>query len=209
MLNKIEPNEMWNVITHAFGLLLSIIASTYFYTYFTFESARVLVALIIYCFSLVFLFSASTIYHSTIGARKIIWRKVDHIAILFLIAGTYTPVTLTLLYETSGILILSGVWIITGFGIVFKAFYTGRFENISLVMYLLMGWFILIDIKSVFEFFSNTALTFLVLGGLFYTSGIFFYKWEKFKESHAIWHVFVLAGAICHFFMVREVLILN
>ena len=209
MLKFIDPEERWNVFTHALGVLFGIGVSCYFFTNFLSEVPRVLFALGIYCFSLVFLFSASTIYHAVSGNAKLIWRKIDHIAILFFIAGTYTPVTLTLLYETSGVWILTGVWSIAAFVFVFKIFFTGRFEILSLIMYLGMGWFILLDIQTIWELFSSSALFFLTFGGFCYTIGVLFYRWKGYKESHAIWHVWVLGGAISHAFMIREILLIT
>ena len=160
MLKFIDPTERWNVFTHALGVILGIGVSIYFFTQHAAEVSRVLIALGVYCFSLVFLFSASTMYHAVSGDIKLTWRKIDHIAILFLIAGTYTPVTLTLLYETSGVWILTGVWSIAAVGFVFKIFYTGRFEILSLIMYLGMGWFILLDAQTVWELFPTNAFIF-------------------------------------------------
>jgi hemolysin III len=148
-------------------------------------------------------------YHAVSGDIKLIWRKVDHIAILFLIAGTYTPVTLTLLYETSGVWILTGVWSIAAVGFIFKIFFTGRFEILSLIMYLGMGWFILLDAQTVWELFSTNAFIFLILGGSCYTIGVFFYGWKGYKEAHAFWHIWVLAGALSHAFMINEILLIN
>jgi len=209
MLKFIDPTERWNVFTHALGVILGIEVSIYFFAQHSSEQPRVLIALGIYCFSLVFLFSASTMYHAISGDIKLTWRKVDHIAILFLIAGTYTPVTLTLLYETSGVWILTGVWSIAAVGFIFKIFFTGRFEILSLIMYLGMGWFILLDAQTVWELFSTNAFIFLILGGSCYTIGVFFYRWKGYKEAHAIWHIWVLAGALSHAFMINEILLIN
>ena len=206
MLKFIDPSERWNVFTHALGVLFGIGVTVYFFTQKPIEVPRVLIGLCVYCFSIVFLFSASTIYHAVSGDAKLLWRKIDHIAILFLIAGTYTPVTLTLLYESSGVWILTGVWSIATVGFIFKIFYTGRFEILSLIMYLGMGWFIILDAQTVWEVFSQNALIFLVLGGFCYTIGVFFYRWKGYKESHAIWHVWVLGGAIAHALMINEIL---
>ena len=209
MLKFIHPTERWNVLTHALGVILGIGVSIYFFTQYSAEQPRVLIALGVYCFSLVFLFLASTVYHATSGAVKLTWRKVDHIAILFLIAGSYTPVTLTLLYETSGVCILTGVWSIAAVGFVFKIFYTGRFEILSLIMYLGMGWFILLDAQAVWELFSTNAFIFLILGGFCYNIGVFFYRWKAYEEAHAIWHLWVLAGALSHAFMINEIVIIS
>ena len=207
MFSFIAPEERFNVITHAIGVLFSVLITLYFFTNFSFDDPRVFIGIVVYCFSLIFLFSSSTIYHAVSGKSKFTWRKIDHIAILFLIAGSYTPVTLTVLYETSGLFILKGVWSIAALGFIFKIFYTGKYESFSLIMYLGLGWFILFYSKIVLNIFPASAIIYLVIGGLFYSAGVFFYKWKGYKESHAIWHIFVLLGAIFHAFMIRDILI--
>ncbi|MDB4643073.1 hemolysin III family protein [Flavobacteriaceae bacterium] len=202
----IPKEERLNVFTHAMGIVLSVMGTAHFFYNQSYSEPRIFLALIVYCFSLIFLFSSSTIYHSVSGDKKLFWRKIDHIAILFLIAGSYTPVTLTVLYESSGILIFKGVWCIVFFGTIFKIFYTGRFEKISLLMYLGMGWLVILDINSVINSFTSLALIYLALGGFFYTTGVYFYSNKTIKETHAIWHVFVLFGALFHFLMINEIL---
>ena len=199
MLNFIAPEERLNVFTHALGVVLGILVFIYFFSQFSFNEPRVFVGVLIYCLSIIFLFSSSTIYHAVSGKIKSTWRKIDHIAIFFLIAGTYTPVTLTVLYETSGVWILSGVWFIGA---------TGRFEVFSLIMYLAMGWFVILDAQTIWNLFPPDAFLFLILGGLSYTIGVFFYRWKGYKESHAIWHIWVLGGAFLHVFMIREILLI-
>jgi hemolysin III len=104
---------------------------------------------------------------------------------------------------------LTAVWSIAFLGLIFKLFYTGRYEVLSLSMYLGMGWLVLFDFNSIWLLFSPAALSYLVLGGLFYTVGVYFYRLKGFKESHAIWHVFVLGGATSHAFMIQELLLLR
>jgi len=155
---------------------------------------------LMYTLSMLFLYTASTLYHAISHVRwKHILRKFDHIGIYFLIAGTYTPISLISLIDRSGWWLFGIVWGIAAFGTILKIFYTGKFEKLSLVLYLAMGWLVVFDIKNVLEIQSTLGLTLLALGGLFYTLGTIFYVKERIPYNHAIWHVFVLAGSVSHF----------
>ena len=207
MLKQLPLDERWNVYTHAFGALMSIFGISWvFFTIDTLDSFAK-ISLLVYGFSMIFLFSASAKYHSVLGEQQVFWQKIDHIGIFFLIAGTYTPVTLTVLYATSGLYLFAGVWSIALFGVVYKLFLIGRFKNFSLFLYLAMGWLAVIDFRNIMELFPSTALVYLVLGGFFYTVGTLFYRWESIYFHHVIWHVFVLCGAAAHFMMVIHLLV--
>ncbi|NNE78192.1 MAG: hemolysin III family protein, partial [Pricia sp.] len=125
-------------------------------------------------------------------------RIADHINIYFLIAGTYTPVALIALGDDNGWALFIKIWSIAIFGTFFKLFYTGKFEFISLLLYVVMGWLIVFDFDQLAESTSKLGLGFLMLGGAFYTLGITFYAWQRIPYHHFIWHLFVLAGAISH-----------
>ena len=209
MLKFIKTEERLNVLTHAIGVLIGIVITPYFLLFQSNLTLQVWIGLAVYCFSFTFLFLASTIYHSVSGSLKVVWRKIDHIAILFLIAGTYTPVTLIVLFESSGLWMLIAIWSIAFIGLVFKLFYTGRFEILSLVIYLGMGWLVIFEIETIWRLFSIAALVYLILGGLFYTVGVYFYRLKGVKEAHAIWHIFVLGGGISHVFMIQQILLLG
>jgi len=209
MLKFIKTEERLNVLTHAIGVLIGIVITPYFLFFQSNLALQVWIGLAVYCFSFTFLFLASTIYHTVSGNLKVVWRKIDHIAILFLIAGTYTPVTLTILFESSGLWMLIAIWSIALIGLVFKLFYTGRFEILSLVIYLGMGWLVIFEIETIWRLFSIAALVYLILGGLFYTVGVYFYRLKGVKEAHAIWHIFVLGGGISHVFMIQQILLLG
>ena len=114
----------------------------------------------------------------------------------------YTPVTLTILKDSSGLYLLAGVWSIALIGTLYKIFMIGRFKNFSLFLYLAMGWLVIFDIQNVIALFPEEAFIYLALGGFFYTVGTVFYRWERLYFHHVIWHVFVLAGAAAHFQMV-------
>ena len=162
-----------------------------------------LFSVIVYGTSIIVLFTASTLYHSIKNEnRKHYFRIVDHISIYFLIAGTYTPVLLIMLLESKGWPLFWTVWGIAAFGIILKLFFTGKFEIFSTLLYLVMGWLIVFDFASLSELINYNGILFLFAGGLFYTVGIVFYVIEKIPYNHVIWHLFVLGGAICHFFMI-------
>ncbi|MBN2868273.1 MAG: hemolysin III family protein, partial [Flavobacteriaceae bacterium] len=142
-------------------------------------------------------------YHSfTDEKKKHYFRIVDHISIYLLIAGTYTPVLLITLAQSKGWLLFYIVWAIAAFGVILKLFYTGRFEVFSTILYLVMGWLIVFDFSTLNSLMPANGIVLLMAGGLAYTVGIVFYAIEKIPYNHVIWHLFVLAGAICHFFMV-------
>ncbi len=149
------------------------------------------------------MFTASTIYHLVSRSPlKEKLRILDHISIYFLIAGTYSPVALILLEKTSGWALFWIVWGIAAIGTILKLFFTGRFEFISLLLYALMGWLILFDINNLKSVTTENGIQLLFLGGLFYTLGIVFYAVRKIPYNHFIWHLFVLAGAFCHWLFI-------
>jgi hemolysin III len=153
-------------------------------------------------FGLLSVYLSSTLYHYV--SEPILKEKLrifDHISIYYLIAGSYAPVCLITLYDKSGIYIFIAVCIIAIFGTIFKLFYTGKFEKLSLGLYLVMGWLIIIDIKTLFQILELNAIILLALSGLSYTLGTVFYSMEK-KYAHTIWHLFVIAGSSFHFFLV-------
>ncbi len=202
MLDHLPLDEKWNVYTHGFGAVMSLLGSVLLFNHLNEVDTTTTLALLIYGFSMVFLFSASAIYHGVLPKQQAFWQKIDHIGIYFLIAGTYTPVTLTILKDSSGLYLLAGVWSIALIGTLYKIFMIGRFKNFSLFLYLAMGWLVIFDIQNVIALFPEEAFIYLALGGFFYTVGTFFYRWERLYFHHVIWHVFVLAGAAAHFQMV-------
>ena len=202
MLDHLPLDEKWNVYTHGFGAVMSLLGSVLLFNHLNEVDTTTTLALLIYDFSMVFLFSASAIYHGVLPKQQAFWQKIDHIGIYFLIAGTYTPVTLTILKDSSGLYLLAGVWSIALIGTLYKIFMIGRFKNFSLFLYLAMGWLVIFDIQNVIALFPEEAFIYLALGGFFYTVGTVFYRWERLYFHHVIWHVFVLAGAAAHFQMV-------
>jgi len=164
-------------------------------------------SVVAYTSSLIVLFTASTVYHAVENPKlKKKLRILDHISIYYLIAGTYTPVCLSVLLPSKGWLLFYLVWGIALFGTVLKIFFTGKFEVFSLVLYGVMGWLIVIDLPYLLEHMSSTGLLYLAAGGAFYTIGILFYAIKKVSYNHLIWHFFVLGGAICHWLLIKNLL---
>lgn len=193
--------EIANSVTHGLGLLASI-AGVVVLVSLSAGSGEAwhMASAVIYGATLVALYAASTLYHAFkgTGARGVL-RIVDHCAIFLLIAGTYTPVALVGLGGAWGWSLFGVAWGIAAIGIVFKIFATGRFGALSTATYVSMGWLCIVAAKPMIVLLSPGALALLVLGGLFYTAGTVFYHWEKVPYSHAVWHVFVIAGSLCHY----------
>ncbi len=197
--------EFWCALTHGIGIVGGLIIASYFVLQFDRLENKVQWALAIYCLSFIFLYSASTLYHSVVSIhRKKTLQKFDHIGIYLLIAGTYTPICVILLWDSHGRLLLTLVWLIAGFGSLLKLKYAGRFEKLSLFLYIAMGWLILIDIRYFLEMASTSTIVYLVLGGLAYSIGTIFYRWHGLSAHHIIWHVFVLIGSFFHFLMIEQ-----
>jgi hemolysin III len=154
----------------------------------------------IYGFCFLLLFTNSTIYHfATEKAIKNIFKILDHISIYFLIAGTYTPFLLMYMNNSFGISLLSTLWGLTLVGILFKIRFTGRFEIVSTLIYLLMGCILVVGGRKFFGYLPTPVVIFICIGGALYIIGIFFYLWDKYMYTHAVWHIIVLAAAICHY----------
>lgn len=195
--------EQLNAWTHGFGALLGIAALVLLILKADTLKPWHLFSVMVYGISIIILFLASTFYHAVEGEkRKYYFRIVDHISIYLLIAGTYTPVLLILLPDSFGWTLFWTVWGIAAFGVILKLFFTGRFEVFSTLLYLVMGWLIVFDFSNVSEALGPQGILWLFAGGLSYTAGIIFYAVQKIPYNHVIWHLFVLGGAICHFFMV-------
>jgi len=204
--------EIWHCCIHGFGIILAIAGLVILAALSAIKgNAWTVVSTVIFGVSMVMLYTASTLYHAIPSehAKKIL-KKFDHIAIYYLIAGTYTPFLLVTLRGTVGWVIFGIIWGLAILGTILKLTLSGSGTKWwSIGLYLLMGWLIVFASKKVFTELSNTALTFLILGGLCYTLGIIFYVWKSKKYTHAIWHFMVLAGTIMHFFAVLFGCVLN
>jgi hemolysin III len=154
----------------------------------------------IYGFCFLLLFTNSTIYHlATEQAIRKIFKIFDHISIYFLIAGTYTPFLLVYMNNTFGITLLAVLWSLTILGIFFKAWFTGKLEILSVIIYLAMGLIMIVGGRRFFDYIPFPVLVFICIGGGLYIIGVFFYIWDKYMYTHALWHVFVLLAALNHY----------
>ena len=196
--------ELANSVTHGVGVGLSIAGLVILVVLAVQQGdAWHIVSFSIYGTSLVLLYMASTLYHSFQDARiKELLRIFDHVAIYVLIAGTYTPFMLVNLRGPWGWSMFGLIWGLALIGIVFKLFFTGRFERLSLLVYLGMGWLGLVAAKQMWLEVPLGGLLWLGAGGVLYSLGVIFYRWRWFRYHHAIWHLFVLGGSICHYFAV-------
>ncbi|MFT6735097.1 MAG: hemolysin III [Polaribacter sp.] len=197
-----KNEELANAISHGLGVLFGIIALSMMVAISS-ENINKLIGSIIYGSSIILLFSASTLYHSlsSDSLRKKL-KTLDHLSIYILIAGTYTPYMLVSLADNSGFTYLKWIWGFALLGVFFKLFLGHKYEKLSLASYLGMGWFIIVAGKEMLESISYNGLFYLLLGGLAYTFGAIFYAWKGLKFNHAIWHCFVLAGAVFHFWSI-------
>jgi len=196
--------EKLNVLTHAIGLVLSIVAFILLILHANeMGTAKHIVSFTIFGVSLIVLYSASTFYHYF--QQPHIRRKLnilDHAAIYILIAGTYTPFCLVTLQGWLGWTIFGITWGIAILGIILKLFYTGRFDKASTIAYIAMGWIIIFAVKPLIANLPLNGLYWLLAGGVFYTIGAVLYSIQKLKFNHAIFHVFVLFGSFSHFMAV-------
>lgn len=197
-----RSEERLNAISHAIGLLLSVVALFLLLNKSNGDTTRI-VSFSVFAVSASLLFLASTIYHSLHGqGAKKLFKLLDHCAIYLLIAGTYTPLLAITLAGTLGYTLLGFIWIFAIAGIVFKIRYGNKYKKISLSTYLGMGFISFGILGELYKALPEQAIGLLALGGLIYTLGVFFYVKKTVPYTHAIWHLFVLGGAVCHFLMI-------
>lgn len=201
--------EVANTITHGVGLLLSIVGFVVLLVLAALRgTAWHIVTCSIYGATLICLYTASTLYHAVISPRvKRALRIFDHSAIYLLIAGTYTPFLLVSLRGPWGWSLFGVIWGLALAGVLFKIWFVERFVILSTAVYIAMGWLVVIAAKPVITYVPFTALIWLLAGGLAYTGGVIFFAAKRIPYSHAIWHLFVLAGSICHYFAVLSTVI--
>ncbi len=202
-MEQTKEEEFWNTLTHFIGLLLSLGGLPVLLYYDQSQTALSSYSILFFGFGLILLYAASTVYHFTSNFKlKEKFRVLDHISVFYLIAGSYAPVCLITLYEGKGISLFLAIIIITLLGTAFKVFYTGKFEKLSLLIYLAMGWLIILDFNTVLALIEFKGIFLLIVGGLLYSIGTIFYSLQKLKYAHAIWHVFVMGGSVSHYFLV-------
>ena len=200
-----EPKEeKLNVISHGIGLVLSIVALVLLVVYSSiYGSVWHIISFSIYGASLVLLYAASTFYHYVQNPKLRYKLNIfDHASIYVLIAGTYTPFTLVVLNGWVGWTIFGISWGLAIFGVIFKLFYIGKYDKISTIAYVLMGWVVIFAIKPLISNLPIEGLMWLLAGGVFYTIGAILYSIKKIKYNHAIFHIFVLLGSFSHFIAV-------
>lgn len=196
--------EIFSAVSHGIGAGLSVAALVTMIV----RAARsgdgyAIIAAAIFGAALVILYTMSTLYHALtpVGAKKI-FRIFDHATIFLLIAGTYTPYLLVTMRGTVGWILFCILWALTAIGIVFDAIMLERFHKIEMVLYVAMGWCIVVASKTLVASLAPGGLILLLAGGVLYTLGIIFYSRKKIRYMHSIWHLFVLAGSILHYFSV-------
>lgn len=197
--------EVWHASIHGLGILLSIAALAILVAMSAvYSNVWAVVSSAIFGASLILMYSMSTIYHSVQNPNaKRVLKKCDHIAIYYLIAGSYTPFLLVLMRGTFGWTLFGVIWGLAILGTILKIALPSNGTKLwSIGLYLGMGWMVVLASKTLFSVLSEKGLAFLVLGGLFYTLGIAFYVWKSKPFTHAIWHFFVLMGSVMHFFAV-------
>ncbi|UFU00870.1 hemolysin III family protein [Radiobacillus kanasensis] len=199
-----KKEEIAHAITHGIGAVLSIVALILLIIYASLEgSAWQIVSATVFGSTMLIMYLSSTIVHSLPdGKWKNIFQIFDHSSIYLFIAGTYTPFLLGPLRGEIGWTLFGIVWGIAVIGVVFKVFFVNKFLVLSTVFYILMGWMITLVWGPLTEQLPSEGITYLVLGGMFYTVGAVFYVWRKFHFHHAVWHLFVLAGSMFHFLAV-------
>ena len=198
--------ERANAFTHGLGILACLAGLIYTLIQPNSLVIDLKISTAIFFVTGIILYTASTLYHATKSKkRKHLFKQLDHIAIYLLIAGTFTPFAWGVLGDTSfGKNMLMGIWLIALFGIVFKMFFTGKYEAISLISYLGMGWLGFIMFGRISEAIGEGAVKHMIYGGAAYTVGVAFYLMRRLKYHHAIWHLFVLVGTSFHAYAILK-----
>lgn len=196
--------EIFNAVSHGAGSLISIAGTVVLIVLSViYGDAWAVVSSAIYGASLIILYTMSTLYHAITNERaKRFFRIMDHNTIFFLIAGTYTPITLVCLRGWVGWTLFGVVWTAAVVGIILNSINLERFRKASLVCYILMGWVVILAIGPILENMPAISLTFLLVGGAFYTVGVIFYAIKRVKYFHSVWHLFTVAGSVFHYFSI-------
>ena len=195
--------EFWNWTTHFAGIILTIIGIPFLIFFNNDSTTLSTLSIIFFSFGLLLVYCSSTLYHFVAESNlKEKLRIFDHVSIYYLITGSYAPVCLITLYDYSGLTIFFTVLTLSIIGTLFKIFNKNRYEKLSLLLYLFLGWLIIFDIQTLFNLIDANAKNLVILGGVFYSVGVFFYLSDSIKNNHAIWHVFVLLGSMSHYFLI-------
>jgi hemolysin III len=203
-----KREEIANAVTHGLGAALAIAGMVLLIVFSSLHgSPWHIISFTIFGATLSLLYVVSTLYHAlpSLGVKHL-FRKFDHMSIFLLIAGTYTPFCLTVLRGWTGWVLFGIIWGAAIGGILLKVFQTGKKEFLSTLLYVLMGWMVVLVIKPVYISMSAMGFAYLIAGGCLYTLGAFFFVRDQIPYYHSIWHLFVLGGSICHFFAVLTLL---
>ncbi|RXJ44326.1 PAQR family membrane homeostasis protein TrhA [Gelidibacter gilvus] len=193
--------ELVNSIIHGFGIIFGIVGVPILIALaIKSDNTPGVIGAAIYGFCFLQLFTSSTLYHGFQHAEaKRVLQILDHISIYFLIAGTYTPFLLIYMNNTFGITLLTVLWSLTAVGIIFKIFFTGKWNVISTLAYIAMGCIMVVGGRTFFDAIPTGVLAMILIGSVLYLLGVIFYLWKKYPYNHAVWHFFVLAAAVCHY----------
>ncbi|HLQ97717.1 MAG TPA: hemolysin III family protein, partial [Candidatus Dormibacteraeota bacterium] len=199
-----KREEIAHSITHGIGAILSIAGLVLLIVFSSLSgNPWKIVSVTIFGITMLLMYLSSTIVHSLpVGKWKDIFQIFDHSSIYLFIAGTYTPFLLVHLRSGIGWTLFGVIWGIAIIGIIFKVFFVKRFLILSTIFYILMGWLIVLVWEPLNQTVHNNGIMLLVIGGILYTIGTIFFIWRKIPYHHVIWHLFVLAGSICHFFAI-------
>ena len=205
-----RQEEIWNSISHGIGIPIGLLAlGLLIREAIQTQNTVYLIAVLVYGITFTWTYTTSTLYHlshnASVKVRNLL-HLLDHTAIYLFIAGTYTPLAIFALPEIWNLGILIGIWSLAIGGILIKIFSIGKWRKLSLVFYLLMGWMIVLAAKPLLDFAPMPLIYWILAGGAFYTLGTIFFSLRKLKYAHAIWHVFVLGGSLCHFYGIYEYL---
>jgi len=197
-------HEFGNWTSHGLGLLFGIPAGIWLLIQaWELQNLSGFLSVLIFVLGFNLLYASSSLYHFTVGhPKRILFRKLDHISIFFMIAGTYTPFLVIYLDNFVGKLYLTILWVLVIFGIFYKLFYMGKFKWVSLLLYIFMGGILLFNFEAFSSSLPVISLQWIMAGGLFYLLGVVFYVWNKLPFNHFIWHLFVFGGSLSHFIAV-------
>jgi len=205
-----RQEEIFNSLTHGIGALLAVLGTIIIVKKADNNNVAMIMSVLIYGLTMIGMYSMSTLYHfAKPGKMKNVMQIFDHASIYLLIAGCYTPVTLILLGGTGKALIMFAVvWIAAVAGIILNVVDMKKFKRVGMLLYLIMGWTAIVDIKNIIQLMGNKGATLMIAGGLSYTIGIIFYRMKQTKYMHCIWHLFVLAGSIFHYICILNYVVL-
>ncbi len=206
-MKQLCRKEIANVITHGIGFIVFIVLiPILLYKTYSYNSSLVFTC-VLFCMGLLLVYGFSTVYHYFQDEKvKKVLRVFDHSSIYILIAGTQSPIIYRCLPHKDAVIFLSILWSIVVLGIIFKIFFTGKYEFVSLVSYVVMAFISFFAFDKIFAFDNLTFKILLIVGGVAYLKGIIFYAWKRFTYHHAIWHVFVFTGSICHFIGIYQIM---